>query len=168
VSIGDVPPYNTIAESERIPVVWAGPDRIAQWQGGFAGASVLDYQQQACSALKSYIQGQGAAYVNEVYDVWLLVAQAHKKLAETALSDADFQLAEAATINQAKMLIREADTIVERLSSEICDTALPKYKQAWKLAVDSLGTVVDWNRDGIVEYEDFISFFDEWLEIVAP
>lgn len=168
VSLGDVPPYNTIAEIDRVPVVWAGPDRIAQWQGGFAGANVLDYQQQACSVLKSYIQGQGASYTNDVYDVWLLVAQAHKKLAVTALSDADFQFADAATINQAKTLIREADTVAERLSSEICDTALPKYEQAWKLAVGSLGTVVDWNRDGIVEYEDFISFFDKWLEIVAP
>jgi subtilisin-like proprotein convertase family protein len=168
VSLGDIAPYNTIAESARIPVVWAGPDRIAQWQGGFAGSSVLDYQQQACSVLKSYIQGQGASYTNDVYDVWLLVAQAHKKLAETALSDADFQFADAATISQAKTLIREADTVAERLSSEICDTALPKYEQAWKLAVGSLGTVVDWNRDGIVEYEDFISFFDKWLEIVAP
>ena len=91
-----------------------------------------------------------------------------QKLAETALADADFQITDAGTENQAKMLIREADTVAEKLSSEICDTALPKYEQAWNLAIDSLGTVVDWNRDGIVEYEDFISFFDEWLEIVAP
>jgi hypothetical protein len=28
--------------------------------------------------------------------------------------------------------------------------------------------VIDWNRDGVVEYEDFISFFDEWLANVAP
>ena len=168
VSLGESPSYNTISESDRIQVVWAGPDRIAQWQGGFAGANVLDYQQQACSALKTYLQGQGAAYSDDIYDVLLLVAKAHKKLAETALSDADFQIVDVTTINQIKTLIREADTVAERLSSEICDTALPKYEQAWELAVGSLGTVVDWNRDGIVEYEDFISFFDEWLEIVAP
>ncbi len=167
-SLGESAPYNTIAENDRTQVVWAGPDRIAQWQGGFAGANVLDYQQQACSALKTYLQGQGAAYTNDIYDVWLLVAKAHKKLAETALSDADFQIIDASTVDQAKMLIREADTIAEKLSSEICDTALPKYEQAWKLAIGSLGTVVDWNRDGIVEYDDFISFFDEWLESVAP
>lgn len=167
-SLGESPSYNTISETDIIQVVWAGPDRIAHVQGGFAGMKVLDYQQQACSALKTYIQGQGMVYLDEIYDVWLLVANAHKKLAETALSDADFQIADITTISQIKTLIREADTVTERLSSEICDTALPKYEQAWDLAVGSLGMVIDWNSDGIVEYEDFISFFDEWLANVAP
>jgi len=167
VSLGDSPPYITIAGIDRVQVVWAGPDRIAQMQGGFAGAYVLDYQQQACGVLKTYIQGQGSVYTDNVYEVWRLVAEAHKKLAETVVSDADFQFANPATITQAKTLIKEADTIAERLGSEICDAALPKYEQAWKMAADNLGMVVDWDRDGIVEYDDFISFFDMWLENAA-
>ncbi|MBN2182112.1 MAG: proprotein convertase P-domain-containing protein [Sedimentisphaerales bacterium] len=167
-SLGESLSYNTIAESEMVHVFWAGPDRVSQLQGGFAGTTVFDYQQQACVVLKSYLQARGPAYEEAIYGIWRLVAQSQRKLAETAIADSNFEYADAAMVEQAETLIRDADTITELLRSEIPDTALPKYEQAWMLAVENMGTVVDWNRDGTVAYKDFISFFDEWLANVAP
>lgn len=167
-SLGEALSYNTIAEADLVHVFWANPDRVSQLQGGFAGADVFNYQQQACAVLKSYLQSDGVAYETEIYEVMKIIARAQRKLAETAIADSDFEYSDPAMVEDAKTLINEADTITELLSSEICETALPKYEQAWKMAVDNMGTVVDWNRDGTVAYEDFISFFDEWLANVEP
>jgi len=158
----------TVADIDRNQVVWAGPDRIAQRQGGFAGPQVFEYQREACRLLKIYVQNGGFAFANHINGVWQLLAEAGKKLTETAISDAIFQGADLTIITEAKTLSRQGDAAKDRGGREICDVALPRYAEAWQKAIDSLGPAADWNRDGTVGLDDFILFSDQWLEIIAP
>ena len=161
---------NTLADIDQSQVVWAGPDRIAQRQGGFAASQVFEYQRQACSLLKIYVQNQGLdfAFADHVNDVWQLLAETGKKLADTAISDAIFHGADPAIIAEAKTLMRHGDIAKDRGGREIYDVALPKYAEAWQKTIDSLGPAVDWNRNGTVEFDDFTIFSNEWFEIIVP
>lgn len=167
LSLGNAPEFITVPDEDLDIVVWAGPDRIAQIQGGFAGVKVFEYYLQACSLLETYVQNN-PAFTDQINQVFLLMAEAGGKLAETAVADAVFQGVDIGTSAQMKTLIRDADTVKARGGSDICDFALPKYEQVWQMAVDSLSEVVDWNRDGIVTHDDLIQFTERWLEIVAP
>lgn len=147
-------------------LVWAGPDRIAQRQGGFAGSQVFEYQQQACTLLRIYVQNGGFAFTDQVNNIWQLLAEAGKKLTQTAISDAIFQGADPAIITEAKTISRQGDAAKDRGGREICDVALPRYAEAWRKAIDSLGPDVDINRDGKVDERDFDIFVEQWLEEV--
>lgn len=168
MSLGINLTHSTLADIDQSQVVWAGPDRIAQRQGGFAAFQVFEYHRQACSLLKIYVQNQGFDFADHVNDVWQLLAEAGKKLADTAISDAIFQGADSAIIAEAKTITRQGDMAKDRGGKEICDVALPKYAEVWQKAIDNLGPAVDWNRDGTVEIDDFIIFSNEWLEIIVP
>ena len=168
MSLGIKLAAGTVADIDQSQLVWAGPDRIAQRQGGFAGIQVFEYQREACRLLKIYVQNGGFAFANHINDVWQLLAEAGKKLTETAISDAIFQGADLATIEEAKILSRQGDAAKDRGGREICDVALLRYAEAWQKAIDSLGSPADWNRDGTVDLDDFILFSEQWLEIIAP
>lgn len=161
---------STLVDIDKSQVVWAGPNRIAQRQGGFAASQVFEYQQQACMLLKIYVQNQELdfAFADHINDVWQLLAKADKKLADTAISDAIFQGADPAIIAEVKTLTRQANMAKDRGGREIYDVALPKYAEAWQKAIDNLGPAVDWNRNGTVEIDDFMIFSNEWLEIIVP
>ena len=168
MSLGINLTHSTLTDIEQSQVVWAGPDRIAQRQGGFDASQVFEYQRQACSLLKIYIQNHGFDFTDHVNDVWQLLAEAGTKLADTAISDAIFQGADPAVIAEAKTIMRQGDMAKDRGGKEICDVALPKYAEAWQKAIDNLGPAVDWNRDGTVGIDDFMIFSEKWLEIIAP
>jgi len=168
MSLGINLTHSTLTDIEQSQVVWAGPDRIAQRQGGFAASQVFEYQRQACSLLKIYVQNHGFDFADHINDVWQLLAEAGKKLADTAISDAIFQGADPAVIAEAKTITRQGDIAKDRGGKEICDVALPKYAEAWQKAIDNLGPAVDWNRDGTVDLDDFMFFSEKWLEIIVP
>jgi len=168
MSLGITPLDGAVVGADQNHVVWAGPDRIAHRQGGFAGSQVFEFQQQACTLLKAYIQNGGFAFADHINEAWQLLAETDKKLAEVAISDAIFHDAEPTIVAEAKMLKKEGDLAKIRGGREICNVALPKYEQAWQKAIDSLGPEADWNRDGKVGLDDFILYSEKWLEIIAP
>ena len=158
----------TLSDVDKSQVVWAGPDRIAQHQGGFAAFQVFEYQRQACNLLNIYAHDQELDFVDHIGAVWQLLAETGKKLADTAISDAIFQGVDPIIIAEAKTLTRQGDTAKDRGGKDICDVALPKYAEAWQKAIDSLCPAVDWNRNGTVEIDDFNIFCHEWLEFIVP
>ncbi|MFB0524414.1 MAG: hypothetical protein ACETVZ_02670, partial [Phycisphaerae bacterium] len=145
-------------------VVWAGPDRVAQWQGGYwyhVDPNMFDYELEACNLVTTYEQNTGT----DMKPILRLLAEADNKLADTAISDAIFQSDDPndPNIAEAKRLRNEANAAKAR--GEYC-LALRKYIQAWKKAIDSLGPDVDINRDGKVYDDDFDIFVDQWLEAI--
>lgn len=139
-------------------VVWAGPDRIAKWQGGYyVELNVFDHQEAACDLLKAYEENTGV----DTEPARRLLAEADKRLAEMAIWAALFHGCDDTIIAEAKALKNEADRAV--MMGDICSETLAKYEEAWQLAIDCLGPDVDVNRDGKVDMDDFMLFIDEWL-----
>ena len=167
MSLGDNEAAEAIADMNDSEVFWAGPDRIAQWQGGYAGEKVFEYQQTACGLLQAYVGATGVAFAYDINNVYLQLAEADKKLTDTAISDAVFQGADPSIIAAAKALRSQADAVKAKGGREICTVALQKYEQAWQIAIESLGPNVDLDRNGSVDIHDFWIFADEWLEAVC-
>ena len=131
-------------------VFWAGPNRIAQAQGGNEGAKVFEYEQAALDLLDASDSNQAAAME--------LLAKADKILADTVIWDAVFQGADPDVIAEAKTLRNEG-----------------KYAEAWQKAADSLAPPVvppvptlDYNQDGVVDINDLLVFAEDVLNILVP
>jgi hypothetical protein len=168
LSLGNNDAAIALADVIESSVFWSDPNRISERQGGYAGADVFEYEQIACTLLDTYIQNRGSAFATEVEEVWQLLAEADKQLAETAISDAVFQGADPVVITDAKIVKSQGDAAKAQGGTQIFEMALPKYAQAWQEATNSLGPDADVNRDGIVDTDDFIIFADRWLDTVTP
>ncbi len=147
-------------------VFWAGPNRVAHRQGGFAGHRVFEFEQKACTLLMTFVDTVGAAYAEDVNEVWRLLAEADRQLADTAISDAVFHGA-MEEAEQARTLRNAGNWAACSGGRQIPKVALKRYYEAWQKAVYGLGSTTDYNRDGILDVEDLLMFSDDMLAEMA-
>jgi hypothetical protein len=137
MSLGEDDPRAGMSGSE---VVWGDPNHVDECHGGYKGADVFQYEQEACDKLDAYIENDENAefgFAGAIEAVRQMLAEADKILADTAISDAVANAGDPDDIADAIKLRDEGDAAKAKGGSEICDVALDKYEEAWEKAVGS-------------------------------
>jgi subtilisin-like proprotein convertase family protein len=130
-------------------VLWAGPYRIADGQGGENGADVFVHGQAALDLLDASDPNQAQAIA--------LVVAADKILVDTVISDAAFQ---GADVTEAKEL-RNEGMLADAWASAAGSLKVPPVK------VEEVPTL-DYNQDGVVNVDDLFAFADDILAVLVP
>lgn len=137
MSLGEDDPRAGMYGSE---VVWGDPIHVDEHHGGYKGADVFQYEQEACDKLDAYVENDenaGFGFDAAIEDVRQMLAEADQVLATVAIDDAYANSGKPDDIAVAEALKAEGDAAKALGGTEICDIALDKYEEAWEKAVGS-------------------------------
>ena len=121
-------------------VIWGDPNHVDTCNGGFKGADVFQYDQEACDKLHAYLdndENAGFGFDVAIEAVREALAEADQLLGATAIADAIAAFGDPDLIAVAQDLSAEGDAAMDQGGAAICDVALDKYEEAWEKAVSS-------------------------------
>ena len=140
LSLGDNASANAASGFGGSEVVWGDSLHVDTCNGGFKGADVFQYGQQACDKLDAYDSNptnDGFGFGADIEFLRQRLAIADRMLAQQAIDDALAAGGVAGDIALAEQLLADGDTATAAGGSEICDIALDRYEEAWEKAVRS-------------------------------